>query len=150
MKKRKKKQQFLSWFLAVVLIVAMALMTAGCSDSGSTGSSALQAETEGEVHILGEGSRSFLFSVVDQEGEETRYEIHTDQEMVGQALQDLGLIEGESGEFGLYVKVVDGITADYDTDGVYWAFYVNGEYGMTGVDMTEIVEGDSYSFRIEK
>lgn len=150
MKKRKKKQHFLSWFLAVVLIVAMALVTAGCGDSGSAGSSAIQAGAEDEVHILGEGSRSFLFSVVNQEGEETKYEIHTDQEMVGQALLDLGLIDGETGELGIYVKVVDGITADYDTDGVYWAFYVNGEYWMTGVDMTEIVEGDTYSFRIEK
>ena len=48
------------------------------------------------------------------------------------------------------MKTVNGITADYDADGVYWAFYINGEYAQTGVDTTPIVEGEEYSFRIEK
>ena len=78
------------------------------------------------------------------------FEIHTDKTIVGEALLDLELIEGDMGDFGLYVKTVNGITADYDTDGTYWAFYVNGEYAMTGVDMTDIVDGDTYSFKVEK
>ena len=49
-----------------------------------------------------------------------------------------------------YVKTVNGITADYDADGVYWAFYVNGEYAVSGVDSTPIAEGESYSFKVEK
>ena len=59
------------------------------------------------------------------------------------------LIDGEVGEFGLYVKTVNGITADYDKDGKYWAFYINGEYAQPGVDSIEITEGDSYSFQVE-
>ena len=47
-------------------------------------------------------------------------------------------------------QTVDGETLDYDTDGKYWAFYENGEYGMTGVDLTEIKEGVSYAFKAEK
>ena len=43
-----------------------------------------------------------------------------------------------------------GITADYDVDQTYWAFYVNGEYAMTGVDSTAIEEGVAYSLKIEK
>ena len=38
----------------------------------------------------------------------------------------------------------------YDADGVYWAFYVNGEYAVSGVDSTPIAEGESYSFKVEK
>lgn len=76
--------------------------------------------------------------------------IHTDKTLVGEALQELELIAGDEGDFGLYVKTVDGITADYDKDGVYWAFYENGEYAMQGVDQTEITEGAAYSFKIEK
>lgn len=103
-----------------------------------------------EVHVLGEGSSEFLFTVVDMEGNESNYEIHTDKEKVGEALTELQLIEGEKSQYGLFVKTVTGVTADYDKDGAYWAFYVNGEYAQTGVDATKITEGDSYSFRLEK
>lgn len=100
--------------------------------------------------VIGEGSKEFTFTVVDQDGSEAKLEIHTDQETVGAALSELGLIDGDEGEYGLYVKTVNGITADYDKDGVYWAFYINDEYSQTGVDTTAVTEGDSYSFKIEK
>lgn len=79
-----------------------------------------------------------------------KYKIHTDRKKVGEALSELGLIAGEDSEYGLYVKTVNGVTADYDTDKTYWAFYVNGEYAQSGVDTTDIVDGDTYSFKIEK
>ena len=145
----------------MVLIVAMALFTTGCNDKAGNETTAAAvteeavSETENvpatkEVTILGEGSKTFEFSVVDLEGNETWFEIHTDEETVGAALMALDLLVGEEGPYGLYVKTVNGITADYDKDKVYWAFYVNDEYGMTGVDMTEIEEGTVYSFRVSK
>ena len=42
------------------------------------------------------------------------------------------------------------MTADYDKDGVYWAFYIDGEYAMTGVDATNITDGAQYAFQMEK
>lgn len=104
---------------------------------------------ETEIQVLGEGNTVFSFQVVDKDGKQTNYEIHTDKTIVGEALLELGLIEGEDSEYGLYVKTVNGVTADYDKDGVYWAFYVNDEYAQTGVDSTEITEGDSYTFKVE-
>ena len=103
-----------------------------------------------EVTVLGEGSKSFEFSVVDMDGNETWFEIHTDEETVGAALLAVELIAGEEGQYGLYVKEVNGITADYDKDQTYWAFFVNDEYGTTGVDTTVIEEGTVYSFRVAK
>lgn len=156
--KMKRMKKALSCILCMVLIVAMALVTTGCS--GNAGNSketpttametvAASAEQE-DVSILGEGSKQFKFGVVDIDGNETWFEIHTDEEMVGTALLDLKLIEGEEGPYGLYVKAVNGIAADYDKDKVYWAFYVNDDYGTTGVDMTKIEEGTIYSFRMAK
>ena len=72
------------------------------------------------------------------------FTVHTDKDTVGEALMEHDLISGDEGDYGLYVKKVNGITADYDVDQSYWAFYINGEYAMTGVDTTEIVEGDIY------
>jgi hypothetical protein len=78
------------------------------------------------------------------------FTIKTDKETVGEALAENGLISGDEGPYGLYVKKVNGIVADYDIDKTYWAFYINGEYAMSGVDTTDIVEGATYSFKVEK
>ena len=99
--------------------------------------------------VIGEGSKSFEFTVVNMAGEEATFEVKTDEDTVGAALLENNVIAGEDGDYGLYVKTVNGETVDYDKDGKYWAFYINGEYGMTGVDATDIVEGDSYAFKAE-
>ena len=93
---------------------------------------------------LGEGSKTMIFKV-EVEDNSVTFTIHTDAETVGEALLDLGLIEGEDGQWGLYIKKVNGMTADYDIDQTYWAFYINGEYAMSGVDFTPITEGEIYS-----
>lgn len=108
--------------------------------------SSLAEETPTE---LGEGAKSFTFEVTDVDGSTKYYTVHTDAETVGEALVALGLIAGEDSEYGLYVKTVDGVTLDYDTDGKYWAFYVDGEYATAGVDSTAVTDGASYAFRAE-
>ena len=133
-----------------MLITATALFTSGCTDKETHEPPKENVSVSEEVTKLGEGEKSFRFSVTDADGKETAFEIHTDKTIVGEALQDLGLISGDEGPYGLYVKTVNNITYDYDTDGKYWAFYINGEYAPTGVDVTEIDESASYSFRAEK
>ena len=143
-----------SLLFCMMLIVAMSITTVGCNtktDKGTTESTEVVQETvKNEVEVLGEGKTMFLFTVVDKDGNETNFEIHTDKEIVGEALLDLELIDGDDGEFGLYVKKVNGITADYDVDQTYWAFYVDGEYAMSGVDSTTIEDGMTYAFKVEK
>ena len=56
----------------------------------------------------------------------------------------------DGAEIGEGSKTVNGMAADYDKDGVYWAFYIDGEYAMTGVDATNITDGAQYAFRMEK
>ena len=140
----------LSLILCCVLIAAMALFATGCEADNNADNSANVGQTSGDVTVMGEGKTVFNFAVVDKDGNETKFEIHTDKTVVGEALIELGLIVGDDGPYGLYVKTVNGITADYDVDQTYWAFYINGEYAMTGVDKTDIVPGDSYAFKVEK
>ena len=142
----------LSLCLLLVLIAAMALFAVGCSDnSNSTGASEAPKSTEATVSaiVTGKGQRVFDFEVTDFDGNVTAFEIHTDKELVGDALEELGLLDGEDGPFGLYVKTVNGITADYDKDGKYWAFYVDGAYASQGVDSTKIEDGKAYAFKVE-
>lgn len=152
--KFKSTKKITSLLLCMMLIAAMAFTTVGCNTKNKNDNNQPATETvvseETKINVLGEGQTTFLFTVVDKDGNETNFEIHTDKTIVGEALLDVDLIAGDESEFGLYVKTVNGITADYDVDKTYWAFYVNGEYAMSGVDTTTIEEGSSYSFKVEK
>ena len=81
---------------------------------------------------------------VSAEDQSVTFTMHTDKTTLGDALLEYKLIAGEESAYGLYVKVVNGMTADYDVDQSYWAFYKDGEYLMTGVDGTEISDGEHY------
>ena len=145
-------KKLLSILLCIALIAAMALCTTGCGSKDTTSESAAAAEApaaSGDTISLGEGQTTFLFTVVDLEGNESAFEIHTDEKTVGAALLAVDLIAGEDSEYGLYVKTVNGINVDYDKDGKYWAFYVDGEYAATGVDQTDITAGATYTFKAE-
>ena len=138
-------------FLCIALIVAMALTAAGCSGGSGKGETpALEPVIQTDGETLGTGDTAFPLTVVDGDGGEIHAEIHTDKETVGEALKELGIIAGEESATGLYVKAVNGITADYDKDGAYWAFYINDAYAQAGVDSTKITAGDSYAFKVEK
>ena len=156
--KRISVSKRLTYIICMALTLATVLFAAGCGNGAdkkaegdltedAVAEEGSQAQGAGAV---GEGNTVCPFTVVDKDGNETKFEVHTDKEIVGEALEELGLISGDEGEYGLYVKTVNGITADYDADGVYWAFYVNGEYAVSGVDSTPIAEGESYSFKVEK
>lgn len=131
--------------VCMVLLTAMALTLTACNQNKP----AQTLPEEGIATHIGQGEKQFSFHVIDPDGKETLFTVKTDKETVGEALMELGLIEGEEGPYGLFVKTVNGITVDYDVDGKYWAFYENGEYAVTGVDTTPVTPGSSYSFKVE-
>ncbi|MBQ3011681.1 MAG: DUF4430 domain-containing protein, partial [Oscillospiraceae bacterium] len=85
-----------------------------------------------------------------KDGNTETFNITTDKATVGEALLEEGLIAGEDGQYGLYVTEVNGIVADYNVDQTYWAFYVDGAYAASGVDTTDVTDGSTYSFKVEK
>lgn len=92
------------------------------------------------------GAKKVTIEVVDDAGESTMYTVQTDAEYLRQAIEEAeGLVvEGEEGAYGLVVSTVNGVTADYNTNGAYWAFYVDGEYCNYGVDEQPIEDGQAY------
>ena len=141
-------------FLAIILalVMALSLMACGSAPAQEPGSDA-DAGTETPVvtdgATLGEGAHSFTLEITDAEGKTITATINTDEETVGAALLKLNIVQGENSEYGLYVKTVNGVTADYDKDQTYWSFYIDGEYAQTGVDMTAITDGSTYKLAIE-
>ena len=102
-----------------------------------------------------EGAKAITVEVVDNNGEKATYETRTDAEYLRQALEELDdatdfAIAGDESEYGLYITTVNGVTADFNVDGAYWSVYVNGEYGMYGVDTQPVADGDTYSLVYEK
>lgn len=144
-------KKILSLLICFVLIAAIALITIGCNDIKTpNGENPSSQSGQVEKTIKGTGATVFDFTVTDKEGKETAFEIHTDKKTVGEALLELDLIAGEDGPYGLYVKTVNGVTVDFDTDGKYWAFYENGNYAVKGVEKTDIVTNVKYEFRAQK
>ncbi len=135
---RNVKTSVLLVFLSILCIICLV----SCGDT---------AEAEGlwedavyrKDMKFGDGAKTVQVEVKVQTQSVT-FTLYTDAETLGEALIAHDLISGEAGEFGLYVKVVNGITADYDVDQSYWSFCKNGEYMMTGVDATEIADGEHY------
>ena len=136
--------------VCIVLIAAAALFTTGCNNTQETPQTTTAVSSAQDATPIGEGVTKFTFTVTDPDGNETAFLVSTDKTVVGEALQELNLIQGEEGPYGLYVKTVNGITVDYDTHGMYWAFYINGEMAPSGVDVTDITSGAVYSLRAQK
>lgn len=127
---------------AVCLLFAMTALAVACTktDTDLLWESAIH-QTDME---FGNGAKTITVKVEAGEKSVT-FTLHTDKDTVGAALMEHGLIAGEEGQFGLYLKKANGITADYDIDQSYWAFYINGETALTGVDGAEVKEGVAYS-----
>ena len=133
---KKTIRQIFAILLALVCIAAFVSCNKNETD-------VWESATYTEDQTFGEGAKTVIVEIKAQERSVT-FTVKTDKDTVGAALMEHGLIDGEEGPYGLYVKAVNGMKADYDTDKYYWALYVNGEISMTGVDTTEITEGAIY------
>ena len=125
--------------------------TAGTSENG--GAIAPEGLWKDATYLqdteFGEGATTVKVKVIAEDKSVT-FTVKTDAKTLGEALLAHGLIAGDMGDYGLYIKFVNGIRADYDLDKRYWNFTKNGEYMMTGADMTDIADGECYEFTYAK
>ncbi|MBR5459897.1 MAG: DUF4430 domain-containing protein [Clostridia bacterium] len=84
------------------------------------------------------------FIVTHSDGNKVAYAVKTDKDNLGDALLEEGIINGDKGEFGIYVTEVDGEEASWEKDSAYWYFYKDGEALMTGISSTPIADGDKF------
>ncbi len=125
--------------MSLILALALLLSLAACAGEEAPQTTAAGAEV------------SFTVVVTDLEGNSETFDYSTAMtDSLGEFLLEEGLVEGEDGEYGLFITAVNGVAADWDKDQTYWAFYIDGEYATTGVDATAIAEGAEYSFVLTK
>ena len=125
----------------LLLALLMCLSFVACADVEKTG--AWETATYDRNTELGEGAKTVTVKVIADEQELT-FIIHTDKETLGEALLEHKLIDGEQSQYGMYIKAVNGIVADYDVDQTYWGFTKAGEMMLVGVDSAEIADGEQY------
>ena len=115
----------------VLVLVIIGLMT-------------LAHETFAEKAV--EGSKNISVEVIGNEKEAVRYELSTDQEYLLGALQEIEELEMESedGPYGPMLLSINGEFAEFNTNGAYWAFYVNDGYCNYGVAEQPVEDGDAF------
>ena len=150
--------------LALILALLMTLCLFACKQQAETPETTAGTSENGgaiapeglwkdatylEDKEFGEGAKTVKVKVIAEDKSVT-FTVKTDAKTLGEALLAHGLIAGDMGDYGLYIKFVNGIRADYDLDKRYWNFTKNGEYMMTGADMTDIADGECYEFTYAK
>jgi len=150
--KKIKSSTFSPAFLRVTVIILTLIVSVtpilliACEKSDSDGEiSALSSEKIPAVEI-GEGRMTFRLEVTDDTGTIKAWNVNTDLSIVGDALLEVGLISGDVSSYGLMVTEVNGLASDFMANESWWAFYIGGEFAMTGVDSTDVEFGKVYSF----
>lgn len=128
--------------IIISMILGIALVSCGASNIPQD---VWESATYTENQEFGAGENTITVDVTAEE-KTVEFTVHTDKETLGDALLEHELIAGDDGAYGLYVKVVNGILADYNTTKSYWGINKNGESLMTGVDAEKIADGDKYEF----
>lgn len=147
---KKIMKRIINSFSVAVLTLALLFSFASCGNTNSVDKKGLwENATYLEDTELGKGDKTVVLEV-KVEDQSVTFTVNTDKKTVGDALVENDLIAGDESEYGLYVKKVNGMTADYDKDKSYWAFYIDGNYATTGVDQTDITDGAKYKLEYTK
>ena len=129
--------------VSALLLAALTLVFALAGCRGTT--DPWKSATYTEDTSFGDGAHTLTLTVTVDDNTVV-FTVHTDAANVKDALLEQDLIDGEQQAIGYMMTHLNGIRADYDKDGAYWAFCQNGKYMSTGIDSTPS-EGDAaYEF----
>ena len=133
MSNNKAKQSNKKVLAAVVAVLIVAIAMFGiykvCMPKGQVGAK--------EIHV----------TVVHGDQSTKEFDYQTDAAYLGEVVVDEGLAEGDTTEFGLYIKTVDGETADESKE-QWWCLSKGGEALETGADQAPIEDGDQFEFTL--
>ena len=97
-----------------------------------------------------EGSKQVTVQIVHKDGTEKKLEFSTDHAYLADLLLEKELVTGyASDEYGFTIESVDGVTADWNTDGAYWALYEGDVYATTSASGIVLVDGGIYKLIYE-
>ncbi len=131
--------------LALLLLLTLLLVSCGKSNLEGIWEEAKYTEDM----TFGEGAKTVQVEI-KANGESITFTLKSDKTYLGDALDEHGLIEWENGAYGRYLIRVNGMLADFNKTGTYWAIYKDGKYANAGVDALAFVDGEHYELVAEK
>ena len=140
-------QSILSVALALLMLLGICSLAA-CKEPTPT-DVLWEEATYTEDTTLGSGSKTITVQVTAGDKSIT-FTLKTDKETLEDVMKENSLVEGDDSQFGLYVKKVNGILADYDVDQTYWGLTENGETTATGASGVMVKDGAVYEFKRTK
>lgn len=93
------------------------------------------------------GDKHLTVQVVHKDGSAKAFSLDTDQEYLGPALVEGGVVEDNQSSYGLYILTADGETADESAQ-EWWNITRDGESLTTGADSTPIADGEQYELTL--
>lgn len=93
------------------------------------------------------GEKNIVVEIVLTDESSKDYVINTEAEYLRQALEEHDLIIGEESEYGLFIKTVDGVTAN-DANQEWWCITAGGEEIMLGVDAIPVNDGNHFEITL--
>ena len=126
---KNKKTNLIAVIVLVVVLAAAGLLYM----KFKPGTTAGDKEITVKVSALENGEKSFTYQ--------------TDAEYLGEGLTANKLIEGEDGQYGLFITTANGVKAD-DSKQQWWCITKGGEQVNTSVDQTPIQDGDQFELTL--
>ena len=91
------------------------------------------------------GGKTVTIEIVHKDGTVKKLEYTTEAEYLADLLLEKDLVTGyASEEYGFTIESVDGVTADWNVDGAYWALYEGEEYATSSAAGIVLLDGGVY------
>ncbi len=129
----------------VMILMLICVLFTACTTEKPQSSDLWKDAVYTEDMSFGDGEKTFLLEVKTEDKSVT-FSVSTDADNLEDALTEHNLIEGEEGPYGLFVKKVNGIIADYDIEKTFWSLCQDGTPLQTGVGDTEVKGGEHFEF----
>lgn len=148
---RKIKNRFITNSIAFAFIIITAFSLTACKNNENKPESSAPNSSNLPVSTANTDAKTeeinLIFTVVDQDGAETNFDITSDKNNLKEILDAEGLIGGSDSQYGFFVTEVNGVTAD-DSKQEWWCLTKNGEDWTYGVSDTTVEDGDKFEFTL--
>lgn len=95
------------------------------------------------------GAKEVTVTVIHGDQSEKEFACQTDAAYLGEVLTKESIVEGEDGQYGLFITSADGEAAD-DSKQQWWCITKDGEQVNTSADQTPIQDGDRFELTLKE
>lgn len=93
------------------------------------------------------GEKQIVVEVIHGDETTKEFEISTTQEYLGDVLKDEAIVEGEDGDYGLFITTADGEEADAANE-EWWCLTKENQMLETSADQTVVEDGGHYELTL--